>query len=418
MHIIELNEVEFDKYASSHRYRNYYQSSAYGRVMIESGLRVQYLGVINELGQLIGAALLLCKNTFMGQKYGYIPRGPLFHYENKELILELTEKLKRYLGKQGYFYLKIDPYIPLSIRDRKGNILNQNPQGNAILQNLKEAGFQYGGATKFFENEKARWEAISKLEEETDTLYQNLEKQTKNKIQKAIKCGIEIYQDPKNDVELLYPLIKNKHTRPLEYYKSMKQSFQATQSFEVYYAKLNTEQFVINSKKLYEEEFSRNDKLTIGMQNNQVKGTDMRKLINLKMESDKLVHTYKKDLVLATRLLKDYPEGIIVGGAAIIKYDNAVHLLIEGFHPFYKDMNPNYLLKWHIMEKYSKENYKYFNLNAITGEFQTPNKYSGLNEMKLGFHGLAIEYIGEFSLVINTLTFSLYKNTSAYKKEH
>ncbi len=417
MHIIEINETQFETYAQTHRYRNYYQSAAYGRTMAEIGIKTQYLGVINDAGNLIGAALLLVQSTFMGQKYGYIPRGPLFSYEDKSQVMELAEKLKKTLGKQGYFYLKIDPYIPMSIRDRKGKILNGNKKINDIIQNLKEAGFNYCGPTKFFENEKARWEAITRLTKSSNILYQKLEKQTRNKIQKAKKCGVEIFQNPTNDVGQLFPLIKNKHSRPLEYYTAMWRNFGKDNNFEVYYARLNTEKYVVNSKALYEKEVQNNDRLAQSMQNPKLRGTDARKLINQKMESDKLVHSYKKDLVLATRLLKEHPQGIIIGGGAFIKYDQAIYLLIEGFHPFYKDMNPNYLLKWHVMDKYNQLGYKYMNLNAITGEFELPHKYAGLNEMKLGFHAVATEYIGEFHLIINSFTFGLYKNTSAYRKD-
>ena len=40
------------------------------------------------------------------------------------------------------------------------------------------------------------------------------------------------------------------------------------------------------------------------------------------MESDKLVNTYKKNLVWATNLLKDNPNGLIIGTALNLSYDN------------------------------------------------------------------------------------------------
>ena len=33
MKIITLTETEFDKFANNHKYRNYYQTSAYGRTI-------------------------------------------------------------------------------------------------------------------------------------------------------------------------------------------------------------------------------------------------------------------------------------------------------------------------------------------------------------------------------------------------
>ena len=53
---------------------------------------------------------------------------------------------------------------------------------------------------------------------------------------------------------------------------------------------------------------------------------------------------------------------------------------------------------------------KYLNLNAIVGEFERKNKFSGLNEMKLGFNSTVTEYIGEFDIILNNFSYNLYKN--------
>ena len=55
MKIVKLNSAQFDKFATSHKYRNYFQSSMYGNVMSKFGYRSQYLGIVNEYNKLIGA---------------------------------------------------------------------------------------------------------------------------------------------------------------------------------------------------------------------------------------------------------------------------------------------------------------------------------------------------------------------------
>ena len=69
-----------------------------------------------------------------------------------------------------------------------------------------------------------------------------------------------------------------------------------------------------------------------------------------------------------------------------------------------------------MINDYKNKNFKYVNLNAISGEFNKINKYTGLNEMKLGFGSLITEYIGEFELIINNLPYNLYKNLNKNKK--
>ena len=44
------------------------------------------------------------------------------------------------------------------------------------------------------------------------------------------------------------------------------------------------------------------------------------------------------------------------------------------------------------------------------GEFQEKNKYTELNETKLGYNTTITEYIGEFDIVLNSLSYNLYKS--------
>ena len=133
-------------------------------------------------------------------------------------------------------------------------------------------------------------------------------------------------------------------------------------------------------------------------------------LLNKKMESDKLLNTYKNSMVQATELLKQYPNGIIVAGAIVLKYDNSAFLYMDGFDTKFSNLNPGYLLKWRMIDDYNKQQLKYLNLNAIVGEFERKNKFSGLNEMKLGFNSIITEYIGEFDIILNNFTYNLYRN--------
>ncbi len=408
MRIITLDEKKFDTFAKNHRYRSYYQTSDYGNLNIKDGKKVQYIGIMDDNSNLVGASLVLYEEVFMGQKYAYMPRGPLFDFTDVEQTIIFIEKLKKLLGKQGFMYIKIDPYIPLNIRDNKGVVVKPNREGQMVLENLHKNGFTHSGYNLLFENDKSRWEAITLLEDK-DEIYQKLEKNTRNKIQKAIKSGISIVRDDKNSIDKLYDFIKNKHSRSFDYYNSLITTFK--NNVDVYYALLDSEQFVVNTKKLYDEALQENYLLAERMHNAVNKGESTEKHLNKKMESDKILNSYKYSLVLATKLLKEHPEGILIAGVITIKFDNAIYLLIEGFDDNYKHLNPNYLLKWHIIEEFSKLGYKYFNLNAITGDFSNNNDFSGLNEMKLGYNALAIEYVGQFELIVNPFFYNLYNKT-------
>ena len=407
MKIVNLSSTQFDTYASKHRYRNYYQTSQYANVMVKFGYKVNFLGIADDNNSLVGATILMHKDVFMGNKVAYAPHGILFDYDSKENTDELVKVLKKTLGKQGFMFLRIDPYIPLTIRDNTGNIMNFNNKGNYIIENLIQSGFEYKGKTLFFETEKPRWEALVLLQKDIRDISNRIDKRTRNKIRRALNSGVEIIKDNNRNINDLYRFVAKKEKKPINYFKTIYEKFEP--DVDIYYAKINTEKFLINSRRSYEKEVEFNDQLAEKIQDMTIDDRDRETYLNKKMESDKLITTYKNNLLTATDLLKNNPDGILIAGAMIIRYDNAAYLFTEGMDEEYGYLNPNSLIKWQLINDYNEQGLKYLNLNGIVGEFENQNEYSGLNESKLGFNSIATEYIGEFDLVINSFMYNWYK---------
>jgi len=105
MKIITLTDEEFDNFANTHKYRNFYQTSNYAKVMKTEGYDYHYLGFQNNSNELIGATLLIYKKVWMNYKIAYAPYGFLIDYTNNDLIEELTQKLKKLLLKQRFIYI-------------------------------------------------------------------------------------------------------------------------------------------------------------------------------------------------------------------------------------------------------------------------------------------------------------------------
>ena len=408
MKLVTLNQQQFNKYASSHRYRSYYQTSAYGLSMLKLGYNVHYFGIVDGTNSLIGATMILYKEVFMNNKIAYAPRGILFDYSDSKKVKELAECLKNLLGKQGFMLLRMDPYIPISIHSNDGNLINMNNQESIILENLATAKFEYKGKNLFFENEKPRWEALVLLNKNEEVLFESFDKRTRNKIRRAKNIGIEVYNDTTKDIKDLYKFVGKKDKKPIKYYEALVKNF--GENIDVYYAKINTETFIINSRKMYENELLNNEQLAERIQQYAPNDKERQNTLNKKMESDKLVSSYKNNMLLATELLKNHPEGILIGGALVIKYDNAAYIVSDGYNEKFSSLNASYLIKWQMISDYNRQGLKYLNMNAVVGEFEKKNTYSGLNEMKLGFNTIVTEYIGEFDLVLNNFTYNLFKS--------
>lgn len=407
MKIVKLSAAQFDRFASNHKYRNYFQTSMYANVMSKYGYRTQFLGFVNDNNKLSGATLIMYKNIFMKNKIAFAPRGFLYNYENKEQLKELVAKLKSVLGKQGFMLLRIDPYIPLTIRDTDGAIINFNSNGNEMIENLKSVGFEYKGKNLFFETENPRWEALVTLQSNLEEAFAKLDKRTRNKIRKAINSGVVVEREPNKNINKLFQYVGKKDKRPMDFYKEMKDQFDA--DIDIYYAKIKADNYVINSRKNYEKEVENNEQLNEIIQDINIDPSEKEQYINKKIQSDKIISSYKSNLLRATELLKNNPDGTVIGGAMVIRFDNAAYIYTEGFDEKYRNLNPGTILKWQMINDYTQEGFKYINLNAVVGEFEKPNKYSGLNESKFGFNSIITEYIGEFDIILNRFSYNLYQ---------
>ncbi len=404
MKIVQLTPEQFDEFSKNHILHSYYQTSAYGNIMKKNKYMIEYLGFI-ENDELIGASLVLYNNLFLGFKYAYAPRGILIDYTNKDVLSKVTNQLYWHLKMKNVAFFKIDPPVMDTKRNKEGKIAGIAKISSK--QNLIKCGFTPFGDTLYFETFEPRWNAIINLKDNVDDVIPLFNKSVRNKVKKAISRGIQIEKLLPENIGRSYKFVPRKKGRTISYYNDFQLFF--GNNFEIYIAKLDTEKYLKAIKVLYEKEQALNDDIANQIRSRKIKGMDMRKIINKKMESDKRFATYDKELKNATIFLSRFTEGIDIGTISLVKTPTTIYILIEGFDNRFKILYPNYLLKWHVIDKYSKIGYKNFDLNAITGNFTKENKYKGLNDAKLGYGSEVCEYIGEFDLIISKFIFSIFK---------
>ncbi len=403
MKIVALSKEEFDEFAYKHKYSTYYQTSAYAETSRYEGLNTFYIGFV-EKGTLIGVTLFLHKTFYLYYKYAYAPRGFLIDYTDPKLVRNVTMGLVKLLKKQHYAFIKIDPPIICSEKDRHGNVIYFSNTVNSILATLKRNGYKHQGFNKYFENYKPRLNAFINLQNDLKVIYSKVDYQSKSIIDKSVEAGVEIYLDPTGNIDELYKFtsIKNKN-RKKRYYNGLYNNFSKNNAIDIFFINVNTNKYINNMKMLYDKEASINEELANEVQDFEITGMEKQDVISRKMESDRALNFYKNELVYSTNLSKEYPDYVTIGAAFTIKHNNGVELVIDSYLDEYKKFNPRYVLIWELIKKYKSEGFMYINLNAVVGDFNKENlgKYSDLNNIKLSFNASVIEYIGEFDLIIN-----------------
>lgn len=390
MHIKELTIAEFDAFAYNNPLGTYYESSKYALFMAENNFEYEFIGLVDELGVIKAAALILIKKISFKYKFGYSPKGFLMDYFDTDLINIFSQKIKEYYTKRLVF-IKINPEIAISEINKKTKLTNYN-QNIIIRDHLKEAGFSKLKDNLYFESIFPRFNGILNL---TEYNFENLSKNTKNKIRKAEKKGLIIEKSDRNGLDILFEFIKKKKGVNEYYYKNYYNIFSKDNSCDIFLVKIDYEKYLLNSKKQYDKELIKNNELSEKLITN-----SNETIINKKMNSDKALLSYKNDIEIATLGLRNN-RTTYLAGALTIKYKNRINIVISGIDTKYKNYNANYFLH-HELIKYYKDDYKFIDLNGLTGNFDNTNPYKGLNEFKIGFNPHIYEFIGEFDLIINS----------------
>lgn len=408
MYIKELTSEEFNSFTDKFSNSSIYQTSEYGFIMNNENYNSIFVGLIDN-NEIIGASLILIEQDQMF-KYAYAPKGFLIDYNNKDLVETFTSLIKDYLGKKKKIIaIKINPMIIKSSFDYRTNNLSYNPKFDETLEFLKKLGYYHLGFNNLFESFKPRYDAIIDLDKPLTTLFGNMNKNFKNKIKNADRNGVRIIRGYQNDLDYLYNQVKNKYPREKKYFENVLNFFKKRNMIDYYYAKLDTNEYLINAQRKYQKQIEICNKLN----NNLFRriGKNNNKLINKKIYSENKLNELKNELIYATKLLKEEPRGIILATALITKYKDEVYIFMDGYNKDFKQINAKHLMTWKLIEKYSKEKYKRFNLGGMTNPNIKNDKYKGLNEYKLSFNARCIEYIGDLELITNNTLYNLYRNS-------
>ena len=379
MHIKELTNSEFNMFTDSFMYSSIYQTSEYGFIMNTQNYDSVFVGLLDDNERIHAASLILIEKSGMF-KYAYAPKGFLLDYSNKELVENFTTLIKEYLNKKKVMAIKINPMLVKNSYDYRNNTVNNNPNFEEQLEFLKSLGYYHLGYNNLFESFKPRFDAIIDLNKPITTLFGNMNKN-----------------------------FKNKYPRDKKYFEDVLYFFKKRNMIDYYYAKLDTNAYLINIQKKYQKQIeicnNLNGKLfkNVGKNNN--------KLIGNKINEENKLNELKNELVFATKLLKESPEGILLSTMLITKYRDEVYILMDGYNKDFKKINAKHLMTWKLIEKYAKEKYKRFNLGGMTNPTVENAKYKGLNEFKLSFDARCIEYVGDLELITNQGMYNLYRNS-------
>ncbi len=409
MVVLQIEKEQFENFTKDKK-TTLYQTVEYGNTMEKEGFEVIYVGFF-ENDIIIGASLILVEKTF-GFKYAYAPKGFILNYNDYKLLEDATSAIKKFLGKKEIMAVKVNIPLLLSEYDTKNKETNLIEKNKSILENLEKLGYTHLGFNDMFEALKPRFEAEITLENNIYDMYSGLKKNLKRKIKNADSLGIKIIKSNEENLDNLYELTKRKYPRGLDYFKTLHSKLIDKNKVDYFYAKLDTNLYLNTIKEKYEEleELSNeiNEKVLLETK-------DKTKIINQKIETDKNLFSLKLQLIEATKLLNENPEGIVLAGILLYKEYDHIYMIMDGYNTKFKHLSAKHLLIFRAIEYYVEQGYKKFNLGGVSAP-NKDNKYKGLTEFKMSWNPTVLEYFGDFELITNQAKYFMYRHAKPIRE--
>ena len=116
------------------------------------------------------------------------------------------------------------------------------------------------------------------------------------------------------------------------------------------------------------------------------------------------------------RLYMAFYEDKPIAGTLAIHYGDKVWYLYGASSNEYRNLMPNYLLQWRMIQWAIETGCRVYDFRGVSGDISEDNPHYGLYRFKQGFHGEFTEFVGEYDYVQNQLMyFAAEKGSLAYK---
>lgn len=376
---------------------------------------------------LLTCTLLLRKIPYVGKYMAYAPRGFVCDFLNKELLEAFTKYLKEFGKKNRIAFIKIDPDIHI-MEDEK-----PVEAGEIVKKELEKLSYNHRGA-KNFENIQPNFvfrldlDNSVDVEEENKRIFDNFTSKTRYNIRVANERGLtcEIYDKDNITDEILdkfheLMVITGKRdkfiTRPRQYFKDMIDKIYPYS--KIYMIKYN-----------YQSDFDRlNEKLDAQVKNierfTKRKDNAEKALLNEtdaeKIErGNKRISDLEKSIAEAERQADGFKDRIkeieefkevgevYISGSVYLYYGGKGWYLYGASHNILRDTMPNFLMQWRMIEDTIASGGYLYDFRGVSGDLSEDNPLFGLYKFKKGFNGKFVEFLGEFDLVIDRFTYTLF----------
>lgn len=417
MEFTQLTESEFDIFSKQHPSGNFWQSVEMAHQREWNGWSSTYIGV-REKGTLIAAAFLSYRPAFLSFTYAQILRGFLIDYENEELLQFFHKNLIVFLKSIHCLYVKMDPYVCYKERDNNGDLVENGFDHQNIVKYLKNLGYLHGGFLRGSTTDREpNWMFVCDLKDkDEDTLWKQLDHQTRWSINKTLKMGIRLREVDRDELPALKRMMemtakrRGFEDRDQHYYEGLFKNFKNDDHLKVVFAELDLKEYQHNI--LLEQAEATKELTMVEEKLQEVKESkkyNKRKKVIL--EQLELIDKKLKEI----EELREDGEVLLLAVATFMLFNKEILYLYSGADERYMKFNGPYAIQWYMLTYGMRHGYERYNFYGISGVFDRNAEEYGIYEFKKGFTGHVEELIGEFTYIVNPIVYRFYTGLRGIK---
>jgi len=221
----EFSETEWGKFETAYEKTHFFQGVQ--RIKMRKGMGYQnHIVGVRKNGKIIAGGVLLGRKGEFWMAY-----GPLIDWTYPALVKFFLNGLVDFARKKNMLKIEVFPNILLSLRDKKGQIIEQRDLAK-LVRVFDEAGFSYQGKTVAYEMKAGRW-AFTKDLTDVKTV-EDLRKTYRKTLRARLRQTdgqVEIRTLKRDELGLLIGLIDESDSRngvngrALDYYRAMFDAF-------------------------------------------------------------------------------------------------------------------------------------------------------------------------------------------------
>lgn len=408
MKVEEISEQQFYTFMKNYNDMYHFMHDELYYDYMKDNVTVHLLGLIDNMDNVIGVSMLSEYPLVRSFKAMSTHSGPVIEDFTNEKLERFIKGIDDFAKSKGAVTLTFSPYTIYQMRDRDGNVIEDDPKNNKeIIRIFSRNGFKHHGFTRqMIFGESIRFLSVVDISGSLDEILKNMDRSTRYNTRQIEMLPLKLKYLDESEYDRFIEIYKDTEERlgfdeiPESRINAQLKSLK--DKAYIVLSQIDLDQYIDElTKELTEltevlKEIEQKETITRGE----------KKRLN---EQKNLVKSREKRLREAEKHRDKYG-GLIDLSVGMYYYNNnEMVYLYSGSYPEHSQYLGTNYVTWEMIKKAKELGLERFNMFGITGNFHEDASDYGVFKFKQGYNAFIEELPGTFSKVLRPVIHTLYK---------